>query len=102
MISQAKNSTNFKKAVSFFKDYEKNQQKQQQITKSDMKKKLLKKRNRINFLQNHQMQTSSQNLRFILVFCAHMQPHRSSRLKKKNEKLLHTYTHKDQVKNYKI
>jgi len=30
--------------VSFFKDYEKNQQKKQQITKSDMKKKLLKKK----------------------------------------------------------
>jgi len=44
MISQAKNSTNFKKAVSFFKDYEKNKQKQQQITKSDMKKELLKKK----------------------------------------------------------
>ena len=42
MISQAKNSTNFKKAVSFFKDYEKNKQKQQQITKSDIKKELLK------------------------------------------------------------
>lgn len=44
MISQAKNSTIFKKAVSFFKDYEKNKQKQQQITKSDMKKELLKKK----------------------------------------------------------
>lgn len=44
MISQAKNSTNFKKAMSFFKDYEKNKQKQQQITKSDMKKELPKKK----------------------------------------------------------
>ena len=74
MISQAKNSTNFKKAVSFFKDYEKNKQKQQQITKSDMKKELLKK-NRINFLQNHQMQTSSQNLRFYSSF---LRPHAAS------------------------
>jgi len=90
MISQAKNSTNFKKAVSFFKDYEKNKQKQQQITKSDMKKELLKK-NRINFLQNHQMQTSSQNLRFYSSF---LRPHAASPQQQ-------TEKEKDQVKNYK-
>jgi len=60
--------------VSVFKDYEKNKQKQQHITKSDMKKELLKK-NRINFLQNHQMQTSSQNLRFYSSF---LRPHAAS------------------------
>jgi len=78
--------------VSFFKDYKKNKQKQQQITKSDIKKELLKK-NRINFLQNHQMQTSSQNLRFYSSF---LRPHAASpqqQTEKENEKLLHTYTH---------
>jgi len=38
-------------------------------------KKELQKKNRINFLQNHQMQTSSQNLRFYSSF---LRPHAAS------------------------
>ena len=49
--------------------------KQQQITKSDMKKGITENKNRINFLQNHQMQTSSQNLRFYSSF---LRPHAAS------------------------
>ena len=67
-----------------------------------MKKELLKK-NRINFLQNHQMQTSSQNLRFYSSF---LRPHAASpQQQTEKEKMknyyTHTHTHKDQVKNYK-